>query len=151
MRIDHVNIVVKNMERSIAFYGGLIGMEQTFDVILEGEWIETVTGLTDLRARCVFFSFPGQDLRLELLQYFFPHKEEMPAHRLPNVPGIRHLAFEVEDLDALCARLLTAGVRFISPPVTVPFPVGNKGTKRLCYFYDPDGTLLEVAAYHANH
>jgi catechol 2,3-dioxygenase-like lactoylglutathione lyase family enzyme len=66
---------------------------------------------------------------------------------LPNVPGIRHLAFEVQDMDALCVRLRAAGVRFVSPPVTVPFPVGDKGTKRLCYFHDPDGTLLEVAAY----
>lgn len=149
MRIDHVNIVVRDMERSIAFYGGLLGMEQTFEVMLEGEWIETVAGLANLRARCVFFSFPGQEMRLELLQYFSPQEDESPAHRLPNVPGLRHLAFEVEDMDALCARLRAAGIRFISPPITVPFPVADKGTKRLCYFHDPDGTLLEVAAYSA--
>ncbi len=72
MRIDHINIVVQDMERSIAFYGGLLGMEQTFDTMLDGEWIDKVTGLAHLQARCVFFSLRGQDMRIELLQYFKP-------------------------------------------------------------------------------
>jgi hypothetical protein len=37
----------------------------------------------------------------------------------------------------------------LSTPVEVPFAVGAMGRKRLCYFHDPDGTLLEVAAYEA--
>lgn len=145
--IDHINIVTGDMERAIAFYSGLLGLKQTFEVTLEGAWIETVTGLPNLRARCVFLSVPGQDVRLELLQYLSPQAEPLDANSLPNLPGIRHLAFEVDDMDALCARLADSGVRFVSPPVTVPFPVGGRGTKRLCYFHDPDGVLLEVAAY----
>ncbi len=145
--IDHINIVVRDMERAVAFYCEMLGLEQTFETVLEGDWIETVTGLPNLRARCVFLGVPGQSVRLELLQYLSPQAEPVEANSLPYVPGIRHMAFEVDDMDALCARLAAAGVRFVSPPVTVPFPVGDKGTKRLCYFHDPDGVLLEVAAY----
>ena len=59
------------------------------------------------------------------------------------------MAFTVDDLDALVARLRAGGVRVVSDPVEVPFAVGSMGRKRLCYFYDPDGTLLEAAAYDA--
>jgi methylmalonyl-CoA/ethylmalonyl-CoA epimerase/glyoxylase I family protein len=62
------------------------------------------------------------------------------------LPGVRHFAFNVDDMDEAVARLQNAGVRFVSPPVTVPFAVNGK-TKRLCYFHDPDGTLLEIAEY----
>jgi catechol 2,3-dioxygenase-like lactoylglutathione lyase family enzyme len=148
MKIDHVNIVVQDLEQAVSFYGTVLGMEKTFEVLLEGEWIEEVTGIAGSRARCVFLSCPEQDFRLELLQYLWPRGERLEATSLPNTPGMRHMAFETDDMDALCARLRGAGARFVSPPVTVPFPVGEKKLKkRLCYFHDPEGVLLEVAEY----
>jgi catechol 2,3-dioxygenase-like lactoylglutathione lyase family enzyme len=135
------------MQRAIAFYGGVLCMEQTFDTTLRGTWIEEVTGLPNLEARCVFFALPSCDVRLELLEYSTPRGAAVEINRLPNTLGVRHFAFEVDDIEAFCQRLQNAGVPLVSPPVTVPFPVGNKGTKRLCYFHDPDGTLLEVAEY----
>ena len=51
MKIDHVNIVVRDMERAIEFYIRVLEMRQTFEVVLEGEWIEAVTGLKNSRAR----------------------------------------------------------------------------------------------------
>ena len=147
MKIDHLNIVVGNMDASVAFYGDVLGMTKTFEATLEGAWIETVTGLQNLSARCVFFDLTGCDVRLELLQYLHPHGEKLEKNSLPNTLGLRHFAFETSDMDALIQKLQAANVRFVSPPVTVPFPVGNRGTKRLCYFHDPDGVLLEIAEY----
>ena len=145
MRFDHLNVVVEDMERAIAFYSGVLGLDKTFDIMLEGQWIETVTGLQNLRARCVFFAFSG-GARLELLQYLSPQSSPLAQTSVPNLPGVRHFAFDVDDIDAFVNKLQTAGIPFISPPVEVPCPVGGK-RKRLCYFHDPDGTLLEVAEY----
>ena len=147
LKVDHLNIVVENMDASIAFYTSVLGMTKTFEAILEGAWIETVTGLKNLRARCVFFALEGCDVRLELLEYLHPRGEKLDINSRPNTIGVRHFAFETDDMDALIEKLQAAKVRFVSPPVTVPFPVGNRGTKRLCYFHDPDGTLLEIAEY----
>lgn len=145
--IDHLNIVVSDMDKSIAFYGEILGMTKTFEAVLEGDWIETVTGLSGLHARCVFFDLPNCDVRLELLEYSKPRGEKLEINARPNTIGLRHFAFETDNIDSLIAKLQAAQVPFVSPPVTVPFPVGNRGTKRLCYFHDPDGTLLEVAEY----
>jgi catechol 2,3-dioxygenase-like lactoylglutathione lyase family enzyme len=146
MRLDHVNIVVTDMERAERFYGELLGLRRGFECRLEGEWIDAVTGLKGARAHCVFYD-PEEGGRVELLQYFSPQGEPLPPNALPQTPGLRHVAFAVRDLDGLCVRLEAAGVPLVSPPVEVPFRVADAGRKRLCYFHDPDGVLLEVAEY----
>jgi catechol 2,3-dioxygenase-like lactoylglutathione lyase family enzyme len=147
IQIDHVNIVVADMERSVRFYGDVLGLRRGFEVFLHGEWVETITGLQGARARCVFMEPEEGGTRIELLQYEAPKGEVLPANSLPQTGGVRHVAFTVRDLDALVARLRAAGVRVFSEPVTVPFGVSTMGRKRLCYFLDPDGVLLEAAAY----
>jgi len=147
MRINHVNIVVSDMERSVAFYVGLLGLQVIYECELEGEWIESVAGLPGVRARCVFVQPSGGGARFELLQYLTPQGATLPEDSLANTMGLRHVAFEVDDLDALYSRLCAAGVSFVSPPVTVPFMVVGNIRKRLCYLYDPDGALLEIADY----
>jgi catechol 2,3-dioxygenase-like lactoylglutathione lyase family enzyme len=147
MQIDHINVVVEDMERALGFYVEVLGLRRGFEVMLEGEWIETVTGLPGARARCVFVEPPAGSVRIELLHYETPRGEPVALNAAPNTQGLRHAAFVVEDLDAFVARLEAAGVPLVSPPVEVPFAVGTMGKKRLCYFHDPDGTLLEAAAY----
>jgi catechol 2,3-dioxygenase-like lactoylglutathione lyase family enzyme len=148
MKFDHVNIVVQNLEQAIAFYTRVLGLEKTFEIELEGEWIERVTGLPHCRAQCVWLSCAGQQFRLELLQYLTPQGEALQVNSLPYIAGLRHLAFETDELDAVIQRLEEFGTTLISPPVEVPFPVGAPGLrKRLFYFYDPEGVLLEIAEY----
>lgn len=146
MRLDHVNIVVADMERSLAFYVGLLEMRVTFEAELTGEWIATVTGLPGASARCVFCQPSGGGMHFELLQYQTPPGVRLPEDSLANTLGLRHVALEVDDLDALYTRLHAAGVPFVSPPVTVPLSVVGV-RKRLCYLHDPDDALLEIAEY----
>ncbi len=146
MRVNHINIVVADMERSLAFYVGLLGMRVTFEAELTGEWIETVSGLPGATARCVFCQPSGGGTRFELLHYQTPPGQALPENALANTRGLRHVALEVDDLDALCARLQAANTLFVSPPVPVPFSVMGI-RKRLCYLRDPDGALVEIAEY----
>jgi glyoxylase I family protein len=145
-RLDHVNIVVADLERSLAFYVGHLGMEQTFAADLTGEWIATLSGLPEASARCAFCTMPGGGTRLELLEYRMPSGADLAENSLPHTRGVRHLALEVDDLDAWYARLSEAGIHFVSTPVAVPFVVGGN-RKRLCYCHDPDGVLVELASY----
>ena len=147
MHLDHVNIVVSQMEQSVAFYRDVIGMKPTFEVVLEGEWVEEIIGRPQVQARCVFLKLPKGDTHLELLQFVSPTGAVVPHNSLPNTLGVRHLAFQVQDLDGFVGRLKGAGVTPLSPPVAVPFAVADAGSKRLCYFRDPDGVLLEAAEY----
>ena len=107
--INHLNIVVADMERSLAFYVGLLGMRMTFETDLTGDWIDTVTGLAGVSARCVFCQPSGGGCRLELLEYRLPPGADPADNRLANTRGLRHLAIEVDDLDAAYERLTGSG------------------------------------------
>jgi catechol 2,3-dioxygenase-like lactoylglutathione lyase family enzyme len=146
MKIDHINIVVADLERSAAFYEAVFGMKRGFSALLEGLWIDTVTGLSSVKASCLFLETDG-GARLELLRYDSPQGQNSERLSCPNTIGVRHIAFEVADLNGTLQKLRALGREPISEPVEVPFRVGNLGHKKLCYFHDPDGVLLEIAAY----
>lgn len=147
--VDHINIVVSDLERSVQFYTRLLGLTETKRAHLTGDWIETIVGLKGVVADVVFVQPLEGGPRIELIQYLSPQGESFPEHSRPNTHGLRHIAFQVEDMDGLRARLETAGVHFFGPPVQVPGGVveHDDGHKSLCYFLDPDGVLLELAAY----
>lgn len=147
--IDHVNIVVSDLERSIHFYTRVLGLKETRRARLTGDWIETVVGLKGVEADVAFVQPVGGGPRIELIQYHTPPGEEFSAHSRPNTHGLRHIAFQTDDMEGLRARLESAGAPFFGPPVQVPGGVveHDDGNKSLCYFLDPDGVLLELAAY----
>ncbi len=54
MKIDHINLVVADLERSAHFYETVFGLKRGFSAILEGAWIEIVTQIPGARAECLF-------------------------------------------------------------------------------------------------
>jgi catechol 2,3-dioxygenase-like lactoylglutathione lyase family enzyme len=149
MHIDHVNLVVEDLEAMTAFYRDVLGLAVTKRATISGEWIGAVVGLGDVEADVVYLDFPAGP-RIELLRYKRPQLGRPPNVDLPNAPGIRHLAFQVDDIDAAAARLSRAGVKLFSDVKTVPdAQVTYAGgiRKRLVYFQDPEGNLLELCEY----
>jgi Lactoylglutathione lyase and related lyases len=147
MRINHINIVVSNMERSLNFYEGLLGLRRVFETDLTGEWIESVTAQRKVNAHCVFLQPEGGGCRIELLEYRNPKGGLVPNNSLANTIGVRHLAFEVDDVQATFEQMVAKGTPFLSEPVEVPFSLMGNVRKRLCYAVDPDGVIVEIADY----
>jgi len=147
--VDHINIIVSDLERSLRFYTEVLGLEETKRAHLEGEWIETIVGLKGVRAEVAYVEAPAGAPRIELLQYVTPRGAAPEECGLSNTVGLRHIAFRVTDIEAVCERLRVAGVVPLSPPTIVPADVitHSAGHKVLCYFRDPDGVLLELAEY----
>ncbi len=147
--IDHINIVVANLERSVQFYTGLLGFKEIRRAHLQGEWIEKVVGLKGVSADVVYIVASGGEPRIELLCYQIPRGTALPQNSVANTIGLRHIALRVENLPALVKKFQAAGVKMIGEPVTVPGQVvkHDAGEKTLLYFYDPDGVILELAEY----
>lgn len=147
--VDHINIVVQDLERSVRFYTQVLGLREVRRAHLEGDWIEAIVGLKGVVADVVYVVAPGGEPRIELLQYRSPLGEAIPATSLPNTVGLRHIAFRVSDIQKSVAILEEHGVPILSKPVAVPGNVISHaaGDKQLCYFHDPDGVLLELAQY----
>ena len=147
--IDHINIVVADLERSVRFYCVVLGFRKTHDVVMEGAWIEEIIGLRGVKGFVAFVEPPGGGTRIELLEYRAPAGEALPENSRPNTRGLRHIAFRVADIAAMAVKLRAAGVTLFSDPVTVPAGVVKfaAGDKTLLYFLDPDGVILELAEY----
>ena len=147
--IDHVNIVVADLTRSVRFYTEVLGFRKTADVVMEGEWIERIIGLKGVKGLVAFVEPPDGGLRLELLEYRAPAGATLSENSRANTIGVRHIAFRVDGIEAMAAKLRAAGVTLFSDPVKVPPGVVKfaAGDKLLCYFLDPDGVVLELCEY----
>jgi catechol 2,3-dioxygenase-like lactoylglutathione lyase family enzyme len=77
--------------------------------------------------------------RLELVKFHAPSGPEGDVHAPANVPGLRHLAFAVDDIDAAVARLRARGAELVGE-------VENyEDVYRLCYVRGPEGIIVELS------
>ena len=140
--IHHVSRGVSDMDRSLAFYRDLLGMEVVLDTEMAGEMLDRETGLAGATIRFVLLRGSGTMPFLELLQYRAPAGKQYPADASPADVGAHHIALVVNDIAAAHERLVAAGVRFNWPPQEV-----DSGTLRghwTAYCFDPDGLVIEL-------
>ncbi len=67
-----------------------------------------------------------------------PHQGEN-GHAPANAPGLRHIAFRVEDLDAVVAGLRAHGAELVGELENY------RDIYRLCYVRGPQGIIVELA------
>lgn len=139
--IDHINIVVTNLEQARHFFLNL-GCVVQREGPLEGQWIEALSGLPEIRAYYIAMSLPDGKTNIELLHFESPISERTDAIDRLNQIGIRHIAFQVDDIEEVTNKLKRKEVRFLSEIKEYP-----ESGKKLCYFSGPDGIILELAEY----
>lgn len=148
-QIDHVNIVVHDIEAMVGFYTDVLGMEVTKRATIRGEWIGQTVGLDDVEADVVYLDLPHGP-RIELIQYLKPQAQRPPGLDMANTPGLRHMAFRVEHILEAVETLKQKGVHPLSPIQQVPdsqVTYAGGVRKRLVYFRDPEGNILELCEY----
>jgi catechol 2,3-dioxygenase-like lactoylglutathione lyase family enzyme len=139
--IDHTAIGVSNTTTSTDFYGKLMGMHVSYEVVNLGIAQEKLDDTFDAMVRITGFrpdsaNGPG----IELLDYRAPStgrraRDDARANDLWHVETV----MRVEALDATVASLTREGVRFVSPGI-VPLTNG----KRAASVRDPDGHVIVI-------
>jgi catechol 2,3-dioxygenase-like lactoylglutathione lyase family enzyme len=109
--IDHVGITVADLEAVSAFFVDL-GFEVEGRTFLEGDFLDTVVGLTGARTEMVMLRPPDGGTRLELTRFVRPAHESRPPV-LATELGLSNVSFEVRDLQAVLDRLEAAGYGLI--------------------------------------
>jgi catechol 2,3-dioxygenase-like lactoylglutathione lyase family enzyme len=132
---NHVGISVASLERSIAFYRDLLGMQLIQEVAFAGEKYESILGLKGAKGRIAILRIGN--LELEFFEFGHPVGRTADSNRPVCDAGIAHFAVQVEDLAGLYARLHAAGVVFHSPPI-------DFGCALATYLRDPDGNVIEM-------
>ena len=139
--IDHINIVVKNLEKVKAFFLSF-GFELKDQSRLTGEWIAKTVGLPDVDAQYVKLTLPGDRTSIELIRFEHPPLHEISHAEKANTQGFRHVAFRVGDIEKTVAFLKQKGIEPVSA-----IQEYAKTRKKLVYFHGPEGILLELAQY----
>jgi catechol 2,3-dioxygenase-like lactoylglutathione lyase family enzyme len=136
-RMDHVGIVVEDLASALDFFIAL-GLERQGAGTVGGDWVDRIIGVTGVRSELVMLQTPDGHSRIELARFLSPPS---PGVRIEpsNAPGIRHLTFEVEDLDAVLARLRPLGAELVGTIETY------ENVYRLCYLRGPEGIIVELA------
>jgi catechol 2,3-dioxygenase-like lactoylglutathione lyase family enzyme len=144
-RIDHVGVIVNDLPAAKAFFLDF-GLELQGEGSLEGAWLDRIVGLNDVKTSYAFFRVPdGQTSQasIELIKYHTPSDEngiQQPlANANANTLGIRHIAFAVEDIEAVVAKLKEKGTETFSEIQDF------EGMYKLCYVRGPEGIILELA------
>ena len=141
-RLFHVNICVRNMERSIKFYQDL-GLTKVNDFVLDDPSVGDALGLKAKKLRGVFMRL-GEEAHapvLDLVEFIDPPTQGQPYATLNNT-GICRIAFTVDDIDRTYAELQARHVQFVAPLKKMAGPGG--ATIGVVCFKDPDGTILEL-------
>src|ERR1700722_14237001 len=108
IRFDHVRITVADLDAATAFFVAL-GLEVEGRTVVEGEFLETVTGIPDSRTEIVMLRSPNGGSLLELSSFVRPdHLPGSPA-AMANELGLRSVAFEIDDLQTAVNRLAMDG------------------------------------------
>lgn len=137
-QLHHVGIPVSNLERSLAFYKHVFGVDPEFIADGSGDELSTALGVPDAVLSFAFLRI-GLTI-LELLEYENPRGK---AHDRRNCDvGATHVAFQVPDIRTAYQELAARGISFNSPPFRIDS--GPLAGCSFAYFADPDGVQLEL-------
>ena len=125
MRLEHVNLTVADLDRSIRFYSDLLDLQLRWQ------------GLTNSGEPAAHLG--NEDWYLALFQASEGNLDERVERRDYGRPGINHFGLVVDDLDAARQRLLELGG-------DNHFETDYEPGRRL-YFLDPDGIEVELVSY----
>jgi catechol 2,3-dioxygenase-like lactoylglutathione lyase family enzyme len=137
-RMDHVGVVVDDLEAAIAFFVEL-GMELEGETPVEGRWVDRVVGLDDVRGDIAMMRTPDGHGRLELTKFHTPTAVSAERNAPANTLGIRSIMFAVDDIEDVIARLRTHGAELVGEVAQY------EDSYLLCYVRGPDGIIVALA------
>jgi glyoxylase I family protein len=121
-QVHHIAIICSDYEKSKRFYTEVLGLKIVREVYRE----QRQSYKLDLEV--------GDLYQIEL--FSFPDPPARPSR--PEAAGLRHLAFEVDELDEAVAHIGSFGVDI------EPIRIDEFTGKRFTFFADPDGLPLEL-------
>ncbi|MBU3181552.1 SMU1112c/YaeR family gloxylase I-like metalloprotein [Clostridium psychrophilum] len=121
-KIHHVAVICSNYEKSKEFYVNVLGLT----IIREIYRKDRESYKLDLSV--------GQNCQIEL--FSFPKSCERPSY--PEARGLRHIAFEVDNIDEAIKELANKNV------ITEKIRIDEFTAKKFTFFSDPDDLPIEL-------
>ena len=137
-RLEHIGIVVDDLAAATAFFTAL-GLAVEGETSVEGGSVDRINGLEGVRADIVILRTPDGHGKVELAKYRSPAYAGDDGPPPSNAPGIRHILFAVDDVEASLARLRAHGAELVGELENY------ENSYLLCYVRGPAGIIVELA------
>lgn len=134
----HIGLVVEDLDETVRFLE-LLGFDCGDPSTFGGEWIGQIIGLEDVTVEVVMARGPDGSDVFEVVRFQSPSAGTDEPAPPTNRPGLRHVAFKVDDVRGVVDRVIEAGWE------TVGEIVDYESTFLLCYVRGPEGLIVELA------
>ena len=143
-RIYHVGLTVSDLERSIAFYRDVLGLEFQGEIFMEGEETDKMFRRVNCKARVAYLngSKAVEAPPVELIQFVNNEVKKVPSDLFTT--SISEVCFYTDDIDSAYKHLVDNNVECLSERQYFDFRADGFGESRAFYFRDPDGIILEM-------
>lgn len=132
-KANHVGLCVTDRERSRRFYEAVLGFEHAHDLPIPDGPASTLLGVPEPVSMTAVYLTLG-DFTLELL-HFDRDGNAPQRERSFTEPGLTHLSFTVEDIEATCALVTEHGGTVLGDTMIHGLAI---------MVTDPDGQILEL-------
>jgi predicted enzyme related to lactoylglutathione lyase len=142
MKYVHTNLVAHDWRKLADFYVNVFKCTPVPpERSLKGEWLDKALSLKDIHITGVHLQLPGfiDGPTLEVFQY---SEEKDADKRLPNTPGLGHIAFSVPDVEETVEKIIEMDGSCVGELTTVE--INGVGTLIFAYMRDPEGNIIEI-------
>lgn len=134
--VHHIGMSVPSLDAARAFYVGLLGLEE----LSNSNWtdspvIDRLLRLSGTTGKLMFLA--TGNTYIEVFEFAAPASVPLTGERPVNAFGFTHLCLDVDDTDAIHARLKAAGMDFHCDPISA-------SGVRTVYGRDPFGNVIEL-------
>ncbi len=135
--MDHVGLVVEDLDAAIAFFTEL-GLQTQGTASLDGPTVDRLVALEGVRTDIAMMQAPDGTRVLELVRYRAPQSADRSQPAPVNVPGACHVTFAVDDIRTTLAGLRNHGAELVGELVNY------EDIYLLCYVRGPAGVVVEL-------
>jgi catechol 2,3-dioxygenase-like lactoylglutathione lyase family enzyme len=137
-KIRHTGLVVRDIDSSLKFYSGLLGLPIVSRHIEEGEYISNLVGIQNVKLEWAKLQ-DKNGIIVELLHYHSRPDNFSESAYPSDRHGASHVAFTINEIDKLYLTLLANNIHCNSVPLVSP-----DGKVKVLYCHDPEGILVEL-------
>lgn len=139
----HTNLIAKDWRKLAEFYIRVLNCKPVLpERNLSGDWIDDMTGISNVRVCGMHLSLPGYDNGPTLEIFEYSTNSNKDEENFINRKGFGHLAFHVDSVEEVLKEVLNYGGGQLGKVIKKEYE--NIGVLTAVYATDPEGNFIEI-------